>query len=232
MTVQNLSLCLFVITTGCHEGRVKACSQHMIGTELDSCHQYGSPWSIGIAKAIFTGWMLLLTTSISDRALVGSVNTLYWKLCKCIWSGDWLSLIWAHFESEMSDWMWCDMSATENTKIQLKFAMVNSQLVLHYDNGSLCVFVHCMHVWIVLCHVAASNWNSSAVDAAGVWLLSSRQTIRDGWQRVDEEGQDDDVSEPAQDDAAFYQGTVSGLQLRCCTKLDEMLRCCFVTVHC
>jgi len=49
---------------------------------------------------------------------------------------------------------------------------------------------------------------------------------------VDEEGQDDDVSEPAQDDAAFYQGTVSGLQLRCCTKLDEMLRCCFVTVHC
>jgi len=35
MTVQNLSLCLFVITTGCHEGRVKACSQHMIGTELN-----------------------------------------------------------------------------------------------------------------------------------------------------------------------------------------------------
>jgi len=107
MTVQNLSLCLSVITTGCHEGRVKACSQHMIGTELDSCHQYGSPWSIGIAKAIFTGWMLLLTTSISDRALVGSVNTLYWKLCKCIWSDDWLSLIWAHFASEMSVWMWC-----------------------------------------------------------------------------------------------------------------------------
>jgi len=68
----------------------------------------------------------------------------------------------------------------------------------------------------IFCCVVASDWDSSSVDAAGVWPLSCCEAVRDGRQCMDEEGQDDNVIESAEDDASFNQG-----QLLYCTPTDE-----------
>jgi len=71
----------------------------------------------------------------------------------------------------------------------------------------IAVCLYTVHACVLLfCCIVASDWNSSAVDAAGVWLVPSCEAIRDGWQRVDEEGQDHDFGESAEDDAAFNPG--------------------------
>jgi len=54
--------------------------------------------------------------------------------------------------------------------------------------------------------VDASDWNSSSVDAAGVWPVSCCWAVRDGRQCLDEEGQNHDVSKSAENDAPFNQG--------------------------